>query len=486
MAASAVVRSITLLSALSLTSFYIGYITSSASGHRASTSTSDGRRLHENADPIANRIQKCYNYNYFSEACIHDNHEVHRLLDGVLHPKSRSKDSNQLQRSSSGVKVGDVSGSFLTGSVAISKQDLMDRFDKFGVATLLSDTAENALLLYNSFNSLPSNDPNYVTHQQFATSYANVTQALENCEALNVQFVHNPSSSVLPMCNLYIPGLNNIPSFHIQRWMRQDEELRHVGSLTTPSGVDKFDLPKYHPVIFKHWEALRTFLENVDRVLDEVDSIIKERFEKLGIPDKTLIVMTINMGDADLLINFLCAAKSRNLDTRRILVFVTDDESKKLIESLAGDEIMVYHDKYNLASVKKGGGSQKFGDATFVSMMFVKILCVLYPSLLGYDVLYQDADIIWYQDPLDFFRGRHPESSERLKEYDVIFQVRHFNCFKLNLSLWHLTKLQSFNKSMMGHHNHGLHHIQPTLAFTTLGPILLLSISFLLYFIMEI
>lgn len=432
--AASVVKSITLLSILSFTSFYIGYITNSASDHRASTSTNVGRRLYESADPIINRIQKCYNYNYFSEACIHDNHEVHRLVDELLHLKSRRKDLDELQKSRFGSKVGDLSSSFLTGSVSISKQDLMDRFDKFGVATLRSNTDEDALLVYNSFSSLPSNDLNYFTHQQFATPYANVTQALENCEALNVQFIHNPSYNTLPMCTVYIPVLNNIPSFHIQRWMRQGGELRHVGSLTTPSGVDKFDLPKYHPVIFKHWKSLLTFLENVDQVLEEVNSIIKERFDTLGIQDKTVIVMTINIGDADLLINFLCAAKSRNVDTRRILVFVTDDESKQLVESLFGDEmgVMIYHDKYNFASVAKGGDSQKYGDATFVHMMFAKILCVLYPTLLGYDVLYQDADIIWYEHPLGFFLGHHPESSERLKQYDVIFQVRHFHCSALS------------------------------------------------------
>ena len=58
------------------------------------------------------------------------------------------------------------------------------------------------------------------------------------------------------------------------------------------------------------------------------------------------------------------------------------------------------------------------GDQTFASMMFAKVLCVLYVSLSGYDVLYQDVDIVYYRDPLDFFR----EYGSGSENYDIIFQ----------------------------------------------------------------
>lgn len=427
---------IALLAILSSLFFYFGHLTSITAPYyhgpsEDASTASSRRRLELNDDTssgrsIIDQIQMCYNYNYFSDACIHDNHEIHRRVDEVLNP--RGKSGNGLHNDAAGLQRNNIYSSFLTGSVVIPKKDLMDRFDKFGVATLHTNVEEDALLLYNSFDSLPSSDPNYHTHQRFATPYSNTTEALENCDALNVQFIHNPSTNTFSMCTLYIPGLSNLPSYHIQRWMRTDGKMQHVGSLTTPDGVNKFDLPKYHPVISKHWNALQTFLENVDRVLEDVDTIIKERFDRMGIQDATVIVMTVNRGDVDLLLNFICAAKSRKLDVRRILVFVTDEDTKQLIESQSSSDedlgVMVYFDKQNLASVAKGGESQKFGDATFISMMFAKILCVLYPSLLGYDVLYQDVDIVWYDNPLRFFHDKHPKSSERLKDYDVIFQVK--------------------------------------------------------------
>jgi hypothetical protein len=197
--------------------------------------------------------------------------------------------------------------------------------------------------------------------------------------------------------------------------------------------VNKFDVPKYHPVISKHWEALRRFLEHVDKVLEDVRAIIDERWRLLSLGDdngeQTVIVMTVNRGDADLLFNFLCAAKSRNLDVRRILVFVTDEESQRSIEALSKDSkdelgVMVYFDRWNLVDVSQGSDGQKYGDGTFTSMMFAKILCVLYVSLLGYDVLYQDADIVWYSHPIPFFHNNHYDAPGTLSDYDIIFQVR--------------------------------------------------------------
>ena len=48
--------------------------------------------------------------------------------------------------------------------------------------------------------------------------------------------------------------------------------------------------------------------------------------------------------------------------------------------------------------------------------MFAKVLCVQLVNELGYDLLFQDADVIWYQNPLDYF---HDDS---LPQFDIYFQ----------------------------------------------------------------
>ena len=40
----------------------------------------------------------------------------------------------------------------------------------------------------------------------------------------------------------------------------------------------------------------------------------------------------------------------------------------------------------------------------------------MYPLMLNYDVLFQDADLVWLNDPVPFFHN------EDLKKWDVLFQ----------------------------------------------------------------
>lgn len=59
-----------------------------------------------------------------------------------------------------------------------------------------------------------------------------------------------------------------------------------------------------------------------------------------------------------------------------------------------------------------------YGDATFVAMMYAKVVSVQLVNMLGYDLLFQDVDIVWYKDPLVLF---HDQNSE-LYDYDIMFQ----------------------------------------------------------------
>jgi Nucleotide-diphospho-sugar transferase len=62
--------------------------------------------------------------------------------------------------------------------------------------------------------------------------------------------------------------------------------------------------------------------------------------------------------------------------------------------------------------------ARRYGDSKFVAMMMAKVICVQLVSMLGYDLLFQDVDIIWYKHPLDYFQ----DSSLPASQYDVFFQ----------------------------------------------------------------
>ena len=57
---------------------------------------------------------------------------------------------------------------------------------------------------------------------------------------------------------------------------------------------------------------------------------LKETLAKMDV--KTVVVMTCNHGQSELLLNFVCSAKARGFDLKNVLVFPTDVETKELAE----------------------------------------------------------------------------------------------------------------------------------------------------------
>lgn len=58
----------------------------------------------------------------------------------------------------------------------------------------------------------------------------------------------------------------------------------------------------------------------------------------------------------------------------------------------------------------------RYGDTTFGLIMMAKVICVHLVSDLGYDMLFQDVDVVWYKDPLTYFHDT------TLPQFDLYFQ----------------------------------------------------------------
>ena len=89
------------------------------------------------------------------------------------------------------------------------------------------------------------------------------------------------------------------------------EPLRAVSRGLDKNGQEQF-VPPEETNIKKHWDMLKTYFEGFDEI----------------------IVMTCNMGQSELLMNFVCNAKAKGLDVSNVLVFPTDQETKDLAEGL--------------------------------------------------------------------------------------------------------------------------------------------------------
>ena len=63
--------------------------------------------------------------------------------------------------------------------------------------------------------------------------------------------------------------------------------------------------------------------------------------------------------------------------------------------------------------------AKHYGDNKFIALMTMKVISVHLISQLGFDILFQDADVVWFRHPIqDYF----DDKNRWTKEYDIIFQ----------------------------------------------------------------
>lgn len=59
-----------------------------------------------------------------------------------------------------------------------------------------------------------------------------------------------------------------------------------------------------------------------------------------------------------------------------------------------------------------------YGDRVFTQMMYAKVVPVQLLNMMGYDVLFQDVDVVWMRNPLSVFHDK----SSKLYDFDILFQ----------------------------------------------------------------
>ena len=246
---------------------------------------------------------------------------------------------------------------FANGIARVNK-DKLDEFFDFGNPIKKGQKGtEDALVLYHSKNAIPK-DASVAHSVTFddgnGIPLLDIPTATENCDAMNVVFTANPGNT--RQCTALI---GNYESYHIQRWMRVDTvkstpidpelPLQLVSRGYAARGKANFFAPpsdsKFSPVK-RHWEQLKTFLQNVDDVLAELKPILQQVAR-----NNAVVVMTVNMGQSSLLMNFACSARSRGFDLGNVLVFPTDIESKQLAEGLG---LATFYDEKNTHAMPKG------------------------------------------------------------------------------------------------------------------------------------
>lgn len=321
---------------------------------------------------------------------------------------------------------------YATAMLHVSREELLQSFD-IGLPHAPLARGSDALIIYNNVESIPD-DLQVKRDALYNGGKTSVSTALSNCDSLNIIYTDSGHQRPGYQQCMVVVG-NNIPSYHQNRYERlpplnqswenkqyniprfdSSAELRHINRAIVNDGKEDVVVPvsklyqKQDGDVHEHWKSILTFIDNIDQILDELKVIVEPILK-----DNTVVVMTVNRGQSILLSNFVCSARSRGLDITNILVFPTDLEAQKVAEGLG---LATYFDKINLGSLPEGEAGA-YGDDIFASMMFAKMLTVLYISLLGHDVLFQDVDIVWMKNPLTFF---HDKSNKELQKFDILCQ----------------------------------------------------------------
>jgi len=203
------------------------------------------------------------------------------------------------------------------------------------------------------------------------------------------------------------------------------------GQYHNPSG--DFTFLKLPPGKYKSKDAFKellSYLSIFDTVMQELRPIAataarsmrKNSSQPSNVNvDDSIIVMVSNFGHSDMMINYICAAQRAGIDLGKILLFATDPATQTLAQAL-GVAGVYYHPQ--LFGLIPEAASQNFGDEDYAKIMMAKIYCVHLVSMLGYNFLFQDVDIIPYSGQyLEYFIKKASQE----EEYDMFFQYDHNN-----------------------------------------------------------
>jgi hypothetical protein len=343
--------------------------------------------------------------------CSEDAHVEQLVQEAVLLVEQQQLHQQQQQQRPT--RFPEEMSQFAFGAARVPRDEFFDTFD-WGLP-LHKDHPLNSqvLLLYNE-KAIPAVRPLHTTHDLGrGLPLLNVQDATRNCLTMHV--VSTLEMSGAPQCLAIVAQYG---SAHIHQWMRLDDEfhranmsvpLKPVGRGQLSTGYDEFFVPE-EAAMQKGWKFLARYMKNFVQTIKQLETIL----QPVASAKNSVIVMVANLGQSDLLVNFVCNAKSKNLDISNIIVFVTDKKSYNIAKGLG---LAAYYDELNYSWVTKGE-AMHYADETFGDMMFVKATSVQLVNFLGYNVLFQDLDVVWYQRPLALFE----DGDSPLAKFDVIFQ----------------------------------------------------------------
>lgn len=145
------------------------------------------------------------------------------------------------------------------------------------------------------------------------------------------------------------------------------------------------------------------------RHLEDLQSQVLALLAEHGLhPGDDLIVMVLNDGEMELYANFVCSLQRHGLAEkvlRRSLVFTSSAESLPLLRAMG--TIAVHHPGAFPPTSRHS--SFEYLDPIFIEMMWYKSFSVWLSLRMGFQTLFMDVDLVFFQDPFDYFHKIDPQ-----------------------------------------------------------------------------
>ncbi len=237
--------------------------------------------------------------------------------------------------------------SFAQGMVRIPQEQFLTQFEYGIPEDFVTDPGmKEAVILYNSESALPQSvvDKSLTDWESMMNDALSVEEATKNCDTMNVIY-RNPDKRE-GQCFVIV---NNYESYHIQKWRKTKDskgvktKLQVVARTVDERGRNDFPIPRQWN-IEKHQRMLQVFMSSEEQMKEELKSIL----ERIAIQN-TIIVMTTNAGQVDLLANFVCAARAKDMDISNLLVVTTDLSAFEFVKNVLGVEAF-YNQEVRLGS----------------------------------------------------------------------------------------------------------------------------------------
>ena len=149
--------------------------------------------------------------------------------------------------------------------------------------------------------------------------------------------------------------------------------------------------------------------------LPSLEQYVLERLRSRGLhPGDNVVVMVVNAGEMDIFANFICSCVKYKINLENMVVFAGSDDIIPLIHAFG--VIGIYHEE-SFANVARRA-SYEYLDPIFIDMMWYKSFSVWLLLKMGFHVLFQDVDLVWFKDPFPYFEEKRLDY-ERKFSYDI-------------------------------------------------------------------